>query len=199
MPADARHRYVNLPLDHGDSSSALYRAFYILSPSFTPKASAIFFLTDGQMELVGPNSNVSFFEEELPGLPWVVIGHRGHSPTLFPEVYRAGEVDLTRAMHLYGSAQRVEDIARVRLDMVTQGMLGPDGRIMIYAASGAGVLAQQYLQRHGEHVSRVLLTSTGAPDLARERGWDYARNFAEFDAAAASELADVTRTRGVSH
>lgn len=35
--ADARHPYVNLPLDHGDSSSALNRAFYIVSPSFTPK------------------------------------------------------------------------------------------------------------------------------------------------------------------
>ncbi len=101
-------------------------------------------------------------------------------------------------MNLYGSAQRVEDIERVRRDMVEQRLLPPDGRIMIFAASGAGVLAQQYLQRYGEHVSRVLLASTGAPDLAREQGWDYARRFAEFDSSSAADLGNVLRTRSVS-
>ncbi len=94
MPANARHRYLNFPLDYEDSSSALFRAFYILSPHFQSGASVVFFLTDGQMELVGPTPDFSFFEAELPGLSYVLIGHRGHSPTLFPEVYPAGKVDL---------------------------------------------------------------------------------------------------------
>lgn len=198
MPADARHHYLNLPLDYGDSSSALFRAFYILSPHFQPNASVVFFLTDGQMELVNPDPDFSFFEAELPGLSYVLIGHRGHTPTLFPEVYPAGKADLHRAMRLYGSRQSVEDIERVRRDMVEQRLLPPDGRIMIFAASGAGVLAQQYVERYGEHVSRVLLASTGAPDLAREHGWDYARPFAEFDSSAAVDLGKVLRTRSVS-
>ena len=198
MPADTRHPYLNFPLDYGDPSSALFRGFYILSPHFQSDASVVFFLTDGQMELVGPNPDFSFFEAELPGLSYVLIGHRGHSPTLFPEVYRAGKVDLRHAMSLYGSAQRVEDIERVRRDMVEQRLLPPDGRIMIFAASGAGVLAQQYLQRYGDHVSRVLLASTGAPDLAREQGWDYARRFAEFDSSSAADLGKVLRTRSIS-
>ena len=198
MPADTRHHYLNFPLDYGDSSSALFRGFYILSPHFQSDAPVVFFLTDGQMELVGPSPDFSFFEAELPGLSYVLIGHRGHSPTLFPEVYAAGKIDLRRAMSLYGSAQRVEDIERVRRDMVTQRLLPPDGRIMIFAASGAGVLAQQYLQRYGDHVSRVLLASTGAPDLAREHGWDYARRFADFDSSAAADLGRVLRTRSVS-
>ncbi len=198
MPPDARHRYLNLPLDHTNPAGGLFRDFYLLSPNFQPGGPVVFFLTDGQMELVSPESGFSFFEAQLPGHSYVLIGHRGHSPTLFPEVYPAGRVDLRRAMHLYGSAQRVEDIERVRLDMIQKRLLAPDGRIMIFAASGAGVLAQQYLQRYGHHVSRVLLASTGAPDLARERGWDYARRYADLDPAAAAALADVMRTRGVS-
>jgi pimeloyl-ACP methyl ester carboxylesterase len=198
MPADPRHHYLNFPLDYGDSSSTLFRGFYILSPHFHADASVVFLLTDGQMELVGPDPDFSFFEAELPGLSYVLIGHRGHSPTLFPEVYVAGKVDLRRAMRLYGSAQRVEDIERVRRDMIEQRLLPSDGRIMIFAASGAGVLAQQYLQRYGDHVSRVLLASTGAPDLSREHGWDYARRFAEFDSGAAADLGKVLRTRSVS-
>jgi len=198
MPPDARHRYLNLPLDYGDSASALFRDFYIVSPHFQAGGPVVFFLTDGQMELVSPSPDFEFFEAELPGLSYVLIGHRGHAPTLFPEVYQNGKADLRRAMNLYGSAQRVEDIERVRRDMVQQRMLPPDGRIMIFAASGAGVLAQQYLDRYGDHVSRVLLASTGAPDLARERGWDYARSFAEFDSASAAALGEVIRTRAVS-
>jgi len=198
MPADTRHHYLNLPLDDGDPSRALFRGFYVLSPHFQSDASVVFFLTDGQMELVSPNPDFSFFEAELPGLSYVLIGHRVHSPTLFPEVYPTGKVDLRRAMSLYGSAQRVEDIERVRRDMVERRMLPSVGRIMFFAASGAGVLAQQYLQRYGDHVSRVLLASTGAPDLRRERGWDYARSFAEFDSTSAAALSKLLRTRSVS-
>jgi pimeloyl-ACP methyl ester carboxylesterase len=198
MPPDARHHYLNLPLDYRNSASALFRDFYLLSPHFQPGGPVVFFFTDGQMELVRPDSDFSFFEAQLPGLSYVLIGHRGHSPTLFPEVYPTGKADLRSAMNLYGSAQRVEDIERVRRDMVEQRLLPPDGRIMIFAASGAGVLAQQYLQRYGDHVSRVMLASTGAPDLAHERGWDYARRFSELDPTSAAALTEVMRTRSVS-
>lgn len=193
MPADAHHRYVNLPVDYADESRGCYRAFYVLSPHFDPKGPVVFFLTDGQMELVGPNPDFSFFDEQLPGLSYVLIGHRGHDPTLFPEVYPGGKLDLRRAMNLYGSWQRVEDIERVRQDMVAAKLLPPEGRIMIFGASGAGVLAQQYLQRYGQHVIRTLLVSTGAPDLARGHGWTYARHLAELDPQAAASLAQIAR------
>lgn len=35
----------------------------------------VFFLTDGQMELVSPSPDFAFFEAELPGLSYVLIGH----------------------------------------------------------------------------------------------------------------------------
>ncbi|MEZ0059344.1 hypothetical protein ABIF26_004852 [Bradyrhizobium elkanii] len=118
MPPDANHRYLNLPMDYTDESSGRFRAFYVLSTNFNPKDPVVFFLTDGQMELVGPEMDFSFFDEQLPGVSYVLIGHRGHCPTLFPEVYPDGKLDLRRAMNLYGSWQRVEDIERVRKDMV---------------------------------------------------------------------------------
>lgn len=198
MPADAHHRYLNLPLDYDDDRSPLFRDFYILSSNFKANEPVVFFLTDGQMELVTPGSDPAFFEAQLPGLSYVLIGHRGHSPTLFPEVYVDGKVDLRRAMRLYGSAARVEDIERVRRDMLSENLLPEDGRIMIFAASGAGVLAQQYLHKYGDHVSRVLLASTGAPDLARARGQDYARSFADYDPVLGSALREVIQKEKVS-
>jgi pimeloyl-ACP methyl ester carboxylesterase len=198
MPADAHHHYLNLPLDYEDAGSPQFRDFYILSPGFKRGEPVVFFFTDGQMELVSPRSDTAFFDAELPGLSYVLVGHRGHAPTLFPEVYVGGKVDLRRALRLYGSAARVEDIERVRRDMLRQGLLPEDGRIMIFAASGAGMLAQQYLGKYGEHVSRVLLASTGAPDLASARGWDYARGYADYDPVAAALLARVIARDKVS-
>jgi len=193
MPPDANHRYLNLPMDYTDESSGRFRAFYVLSTNFNPKDPVVFFLTDGQMELVGPEMDFSFFDEQLPGVSYVLIGHRGHCPTLFPEVYPDGKLDLRRAMNLYGSWQRIEDIERVRKDMVSAKLLPSDGRIMIFGASGAGLLAQQYLQRYGEHVTRTLLATTGAPDLARQHGWTYARNLAEIDSQAAASLSEIAK------
>ncbi|WP_245450035.1 alpha/beta fold hydrolase [Rhizobium leguminosarum] len=197
MPPDAHHRYLNLPTDYTDASSKYFRAFYLLSPNFSPKGPVIFLLTDGQMELVYPGMEFSFFDKQLPGVSYVLIGHRGHYPTLFPEVYPNGKLDLGRAMRLYGSWQRVEDIERVRQDMVSANLLSSDGRIMIFGASGAGVLAQQYLHRYGEHVTRALLVTTGAPDLARTHGWTYARNFAEVDPKDAAFLTEIASRDGI--
>ena len=45
----------------------------------------------------------------------------------------------------------------VRQDLEKKGYLPPNGKIMLFATSGGGILIQQYLAKHGEHVSRVLL------------------------------------------
>lgn len=198
MPPDETHRYLDLPVDHAHPESGSFRDFYILSPRWRRGDPVVFFLTDGQMELVGPRPDMGFFDAQLPGLSYVLIGHRGHSPTLFPEVYADGRLDLRRALDLYGSWQRVEDIERVRLDMSAQGLLPADGKVMVYGASGAGVLAQQYLDRHGEHVSRALLSVTGAPDLAARRGVESSRDFSELDPRAARMLDEAAATSGVS-
>lgn len=193
MPADARHRYLTLPLDHDNPGRGAWRAFYILSPHFDPHGPVVFVMTDGQMELVDTGVDFAFFDAQVPGASYVLVGHRGHSPTLFPEVYPGDRRDVAAAMKLYGSWQRVEDIERVRQDMAAAGLLPADGRIMLFGASGAGVLAQQYLHRHGQHVSRAFLASTGAPDLARLNGWTFARKLAELDPETARALETAAR------
>ncbi|MEZ4703463.1 MAG: hypothetical protein R2834_24245 [Rhodothermales bacterium] len=170
-PPDDRLHYLNLPLDHTDPSAGTYVGFYRLSPAFHPDSGVVFVLTDGQQPLVGPGDIPDILAGKIDGAAYVVIGRRGHDPTLFPEVYdAAGALDRTTALRLYGSWQHVEDIERVRQDAQRNGLLPADGRIMLYGGSGGGVLVQQYLSRYGEHVSRALIEVTGAPDLARKHG-----------------------------
>jgi len=170
MPTNDHHYYMQIPLDHGNPSQGNFTAFYLLSPGFSAGGDVIFWLFDNQQERVGMiNSTADFenFEESLRGQSYVLMGNRGVSPTLFPEVFnKDGSVNHSRALNLYGSRQQVEDIEAVRMDMQKKGLLPEDGRIMLYGGSGGGVLVQQYLDRYGDHVSRALIECSGAPDLA---------------------------------
>src|ERR1039458_1889225 len=99
MPPDERHRYIRLPLDHGEPASGQFEGFYILSPAFHRGDGVVFLLTDGQMQLVGTRTDFAFFEQILGGMSYVLIGHRGHPPTLLPEVYRPDRtLDYARAV-----------------------------------------------------------------------------------------------------
>jgi len=188
MKADSFHHYLNLPVDHNQPDADHFRGFYILSPSFYTDTNVTFLLTDGQMELVTVNTDISFFENILGGTAYVLIGVRGHDPTYFPEVYKQGKVDYARAIDLFNSDQQVEDIEMVRLDLIKKGLLSPGARINVFGASGAGILAQQYISKYGDHVKRAILESTGAPDLAQEAHLPYSPDFKDFNAAADSIL-----------
>jgi len=197
MPQDERHRYIILPLDHSDPKSDKFKGFYIMSPDFKNDTDVVFFLTDGQMQLVGTDPDFSFFSLVVGDRPYVLIGARGHAPTLFPEVYNAaGELDYKKAMTLYGSDQQVEDIECVRLDMLKNGFISPDSKIMVFGASGAGVLAQQYLSKYGRSVSRAIIAVTGAPDIAIASGWTYSPDFKTFNLEGAKALETAVKKGG---
>jgi hypothetical protein len=167
MPPDSNHIYIELPVDHHDPGLGKYKGFYLLSPGFTAKKDVIFYLTDGQQNKVNTQSDFKAFEQKLPGMSYVVMGRRGSYPALFPEVYtKDGSLDYKKAMNLYGTGQQIEDIEMVRQDLEKKGYLPSDGKIMLFGTSGAGILIQEYIAKHGEHVSKVMLEATGAPDIA---------------------------------
>ncbi len=198
MPADGQHHYLNLPLDHRHPERGTYRSFYVLSPHFKRGDPVIFFLTDGQMDLVDTQPDFGFFDGILGETSYVLLGGRGHSPTLFPEIYsQEGRLNYREAMNLYGSDQYVEDIEQVRSDLRDQGLLPAGEKIMLFGASGAGVLAQQYLSKYGDHVERAILESTGAPDIAQAEEVPYSRRFSEYNPDASALLTHILQTRAV--
>lgn len=174
MTPDYHHHYIQLPIDHNDPARGTFTAFYYLSPHFKASDPVIFWLFDNQQEAVGllkKPEDFDYFEENLAGLSYVLIGNRGVTPTLFPEVFNTdGSVNYAQAMNLYGSHQQIEDIERVRQDMQRQGLLPEGGKIMLYGGSGGGVLVQQFLDKYGDHVARALIESSSGPDLARKHG-----------------------------
>ncbi|HUS76761.1 MAG TPA: hypothetical protein VMY43_12250 [Methanothrix sp.] len=170
MPSDSHHHYLQIPLDHRNPSLGNFTAFYLLSPGFLAGEDVVFWLFDNQQERVGMINNsrdFEYFEEILGGMSYVLMGNRGVTPTLFPEVFNEdGSANYSLALRLYGSQQQVDDIEAVRQDMQNKGLLPEDGKIMLYGGSGGGVLIQQYLDKYGVHVSRAIIECSGDPDLA---------------------------------
>lgn len=188
MAEDGRHHYIDLPIDYQDPTSGKFRGFYLLRQGARQNMPITFVLTDGQMELISTKPDFSFFDEKLGGTPYVLMSVRGQSPTFFPEVYKNGKADLAMAIRLLSSDQQVEDIEQVRLDLIAKGILQKDAKINVFGASGAGVLAQQYVSKYGKNVNRLLLESTGAPDLSEMLRVGYSPKFASFNPAADSIL-----------
>ena len=205
MPPDEHHHYLQIPVDHADPARGTFTDFYILGPAFKRGREVIFWLFDNQQERVGlivRPEDFQYFTDSLGGLAFVLIGNRGVAPTLFPEVYDPdGKPNYRLAMKLHGSAQQVDDIEAVRRDMESKGLLPPDGKIMLYGGSGGGFLVQQYLDRYGSHVSRALIESSGAPDLAQRHDVTFARSLYDSNPQAANKyflLSQRTDTTSLS-
>lgn len=197
MPPDSHHYYLQLPIEHNNPELGNFTDFYILSPHFKTGGNVIFWLFDNQQEAVGminSSEDFEYFETNLGELSYVLIGNRGVSPILFPEVYnKNGSINYAIALKLYGSAQQIEDIEAVRQDMQNKGLLPPDGKIMLYGGSGGGFLVQQYLDKYGSHVSRALIEFSGAPDLAQQHNVTFAGNLFDSNPDAANTYFTVLR------
>jgi hypothetical protein len=59
---------------------------------------------------------------------------------------------------------------------------------MLYGGSGGGFLVQQFLNKYGSQVTRALIESSGAPDLAQQYNSTFATNFYESNPEAATAL-----------
>jgi len=187
MPPDEYHHYLQIPINHQDPSLGNFTDFYLLNPEFIAGDNVVFWLCDNQQEAVGLTTSWRDFDASLGGLSYVLIGNRGVSPTLFPEVFdKDGSVNYTLAMKLYGSNEQIDDIEAIRRDMQKKGLLPKNGKIMVYGRSGGGVLVQQYLDKYGDHVSRALIEASGGPDLAREHNTTFNKNTYESNPAVAS-------------
>ncbi len=199
MPSDSHHRYIDLPLDHKNPELGTFRGFYILSPSFN-SGTIIFQLFDNQQEMVWPFSNEGGFEpfdERVgTGASYVLIGNRWVSPTLFPEVFPNGKIDYSLALNLYGSHQQVEDIELIRKDMIKNWLITPESVIILYGRSGGGVLVQEYVDKYGQYIDRILLESTWAPDLAIKNNQTFARNLWETNEKAAQSYRRIYQEKG---
>lgn len=166
---------VVVPLDHADPGSPRAELRYELGAPFDRAKPTVVLVTDGQQFRVTPG-RMAEEQRELFGDGFNVVGLYGRGAT--PEFQQAatgkgGHVDWQRAFTIFRAEQWVEDI-----DAVRRRLLGADGRVSLYGASGGALLVHQYLARHGRWVARAFTAATvepwvvGALGLRTDRFWD---------------------------
>jgi pimeloyl-ACP methyl ester carboxylesterase len=103
-----------------------------------------------------------------PELNLVFIENRGRQYS-FVDVNRAdGSVDWEKVYHLLSSKQMIEDIECVRRDLFKDH---PQSEVYIFARSGGGYVAQEYLAKYGEHIQRAYLQCAPNPIIMKQLGY----------------------------
>ncbi|MBN1885996.1 MAG: hypothetical protein JW876_10810 [Candidatus Krumholzibacteriota bacterium] len=151
-PADETHRYVEAPLDHDDPSAGVFDLYYELAAPFDPAKPTLIVVSDAQQFFVSPG-RMERVAKSVGGEDCNVVGivTRGKPCSALGDARRPdGSVDWCKAARYFSARQFVGDI-----DLVRRETVGETGRVMLYGASGGGLLLHQYVARHGDRVSRA--------------------------------------------
>lgn len=180
--------YLSLPVDHADPASGVFSGYYVVGPNQSKSKPPVFFIADGQMDMIRPEEKGSAFIEWFDGNPFILPFVRGFSPELHDRCKHSnGNVDIETARKIFASWQQVEDIEAIRLNLIQKGIILADGKISIYGASGGGILAQEYVTKYPNFVQKLILESTGSPVVARRNNTTLIRNLVDYNSHLASE------------
>ncbi len=152
--AQQARREILVPLDHAAPESGTIGLQIEIARPFDPAKPTVLIVQDAQQFFLLNEGWVARFEKDTFGEGFNLVGviGRSFSPGIAAHLRRQdGSVDWVKAFRLLSSRQWIEDIDRVRRDLV-----GPEGRVLLYGVSGGGFLVHEYLAMHGERVTRAV-------------------------------------------
>lgn len=184
----AELRRADVPFDHARPSDGSFELDYFLAAPFQPRRPTVLVLGDGQQFYIRQDVWHTWRQRFGPDVNVVGIAGRGFAPGLQARVGAPDGEAWLEAYRLLRYEQWADDVDAVRRDLV-----GPEGQVLLYGASGGGRLVHEYLSRHGRHVSRAM--TQAAPftyldaefGLSSDRFWE---ELGEADRVALTTLLD---------
>lgn len=173
-------RTIQVPLDYARPGAGKAPLYFETGAVFDTAKPTVFIISDGQQFYVTRGS-VSNLQKQIFGTDFNVVGIVGRG---FSEDFTrvaldsTGHPDWLKAWQIFHSAQWVEDIESVRREV-----LGDNGKVLLYGASGGATLVHEYLMKHGSHVTRAYTESAADPELNCELGISIDRFWEEIRAA----------------
>jgi pimeloyl-ACP methyl ester carboxylesterase len=189
---DFYHRNLMVPIDHFNASEGSFSLYYELSTNFKFDQPTIFFLIDQQQSYgeVG-RIDVSNWAQFDSSFNLVFIEVRGRQYSYIDASKADGAVDWERVYRLLCSRQMVEDIECVRRDLFKDH---PESKVFIFARSGGGYIAQEYLAKYGNHIQRAYLQCAPNPIIMRQLGYVESKSLVNALNAADPSLHDKLKT-----
>ena len=160
-------RTIQVPLDYEKPKLGKGSIYFELGAPFDQSKPVVFLIADGQQFYVTRGS-IANWQKSIFGPDFNVVGivGRGFSESFTKAALDPnGQPDWSRAWQIFNSGQWIEDIESVRKSVV-----GKNGKILLYGASGGATLVHEYLMKHGSHVARAYTESAAAPILNCELG-----------------------------
>lgn len=190
---DFHHRIITIPIDHTNKQAGNFQLYYELSTNFNFEQPTIFFITD-QQQSYGKAGKVDKLHKDYlfdPEFNLVFIENRGRQYSYIETYKEDGSIDWEKVYYLLSSKQMIEDIECIRRDLFKDH---PQSKVYIFARSGGGYVAQEYLAKYGKHIQRVYLQCAPNPIIMKQLGFLESKSLINALNAADSSLHDKLRT-----
>lgn len=179
-PTPELARTIQVPLDYQKPDLRKAPLYFEFGAPFDKTKPVVFIISDGQQFYVTRGS-IAKLQQSIFGDDFNVVGIVGRG---FSEVFTrsaldgTGQPDWVKAWQIFNSGQWVEDIESVR-----QAVVGKNGKLFLYGASGGATLVHEYLMKYGSHVARAYTESAAVPKLNHELGISVDRFWEEIGVA----------------
>jgi hypothetical protein len=165
IAAEPISRTIAVPLDHTNPAMGAAQLPIEFGAAFDSAKPTVIVVVDGQQFYLRKGS-VAELQQQRFGDAFNVVGilGRGATDAFIAATRGAGETtDWRKAWQIFRTEQWMGDIEAVR-----RALVGDEGNVYLYGASGGADLIHQFLLRYGRHVSRAYTGSPGNDALARE-------------------------------
>jgi pimeloyl-ACP methyl ester carboxylesterase len=175
IKADVYHRYVQVPLDHGNPKAGTFTLYYELGSNFDFKKPTVFYIVDSQQYAHGADQMAKQGSLDR-ALNLVLIEYRGrkHSPIALSK--EDGSVDWEKAYRLTASHQAARDIEAVRRDLFRDH---PKTKIYLLGRSGGAYLIHEYLSLFPKNASRAFTRTAPNPLIMHKLGNPESKSFVD--------------------
>ncbi len=184
IKADFHHRYVAVPLDHGDPGSGTFPLYYELNGKFSFDKPSVFYVVDSQQYAHDADKLASQLRLS-DALNLVLIEYRGRKYSPIDLTQADGSIDWEKAYRLTASHQAADDIEAVRRDLFKEE---PQTKIDLLGQSGGAYLIHEYLSRYPKHALRAFTRTAPNPLIMHMLGNPESRAFVEGLDAIDAEL-----------
>ncbi len=190
---DFYHRNITVPVNHFDASEGTFSLYYELSTNFKFEQPTIFFLSDQQQKYgeAGRVDDLARWSQFDSVFNLVFIEVRGRQYSYIDTKNADGTIDWEKVYRVLSSKQMIEDVECVRRDLFKGH---PESTMFIFARSGGGYVAQEYLARYGRNVQRAYLQCAPNPIIMKQLGYLESRSLVDALNAADPSLHEKLRT-----
>lgn len=186
---DFYHRNITAPIDHFNKKEGNFSLYYELSSNFRFDQPTIFFLCDQQQSYGSPGEvdDLAIWMQFDSTFNLVFIEIRGRQYSFINVTRTDGSINWEKVYYFLSSKQIIEDIEYVRRDLYQEH---PESRVYIFARSGGGYIAQEYLAKYGKFIQRAYLQCAPNPIIMKDLGFPESKSFGEALRTADPSLPD---------